>query len=422
METQETIDTVRGRSAARQVATGDYAEARKVLHLVKRVGPYSYGLGPTALNLTLEQHNLGWNAETWCLDGELEISFATSSTGLPAAAVRRYKYIGPQSVAYSPSLEQSICGSAGATASIVHQHSIWTGMSRATRLWRKAFHRPTVVSPHGTLEHVALRRSNWKKRLARLFWEGSNLAQASCLHATAPSEAESFRRFGLNSPIAIIPSGIPHSWLNLSGDETRFRAKFQIPSDTRIFLFLSQLMPKKGLPLLLEAANIIRKQLDGWLIAIAGKGQEEYEAYLRKRIQHLGLGKLVRVIGRITPEEKRDAYEAADVFVLPTLSDNFALVVTEALGASVPVIVTKGAPWHELVLHRAGWWPDINAESIAEALAQAAGKSTEDLAAMGRRGKALVEAKYTWRSSAANTVQLYSWLLGWRDRPEFVIQ
>ena len=52
------------------------------------------------------------------------------------------------------------------------------------------------------------------------------------------------------------------------------------------------------------------------------------------------------------------AYAAADLFILPTLDDNFAMTVAEALAHGTPVISTKGAPWQDLETHGCGWWID----------------------------------------------------------------
>ena len=82
--------------------------------------------------------------------------------------------------------------------------------------------------------------------------------------------------------------------------------------------------------------------------------------------------------------------------MLPTYSENFGIVVAEALWAGVPVITTKGTPWQELEERKCGWWIDIGVESLVEALKEAMSHGDEERAAMGARGRKLVEEKYTW--------------------------
>ncbi|HTG82707.1 MAG TPA: glycosyltransferase family 4 protein, partial [Geobacteraceae bacterium] len=124
--------------------------------------------------------------------------------------------------------------------------------------------------------------------------------------------------------------------------------------------------------------------------------------------------------GLLVDQIKRDAYAAADLFVLPTLREAAPVVVLEALGASVPVLTTKGAPWENLVTHRCGWWTDIDSGAIADVLKKAMACSPAELRQMGGRGRDLVGARYTWQQSALQTISLYRWLIGQGERPDFV--
>jgi glycosyltransferase involved in cell wall biosynthesis len=107
--------------------------------------------------------------------------------------------------------------------------------------------------------------------------------------------------------------------------------------------------------------------------------------------------------------------------VLPSKSENFGMVVAEALAARTPVITTKGAPWQELETHRCGWWIDMGVESLIEALEKAMSHSPVELHEMGRRGRQLVEEKYTWDRVAGQMIEVYEWLLGRGPRPDCVV-
>ena len=132
--------------------------------------------------------------------------------------------------------------------------------------------------------------------------------------------------------------------------------------------------------------------------------------------------------GALDDEKKWEAYARADLFVLPTYSENFGIVVAEALWAGVPVITTKGTPWAELecsasskfqvsssrLEERCGWWIDLpEAEgsnpsawpALDNALSEA--MVANDLREMGRRGHALVESKYTWSAVVKAMVDGY---------------
>ena len=119
--------------------------------------------------------------------------------------------------------------------------------------WRRRFGGPTVLAAHGELYPWARRQSRIKKWLAWQAYARRNLAATSCLHALSAAEAEAYREFGLQNPIAIIPNGVEEAWLVSTGCGGRFRERFGLPRDRRMFLFLSRVTPIKGLPLLLDA-------------------------------------------------------------------------------------------------------------------------------------------------------------------------
>jgi glycosyltransferase involved in cell wall biosynthesis len=393
-----------------------------ILHVLPSIGRRSGGLGPIAVNLAREQRRLGCCASVWCLDSPAAACESARESGLEERAAVTFPVSGPASIGFSPRMERAVASQQGEVYTILHQHGIWMANSRVTNRWRGALERATVVAPQGSLEDYALRRSQWKKRLATLAYEGRNLKAASCLHATSPAEVASFRRYGLTNPIAMIPNGIPDAWLDSVGDPERFLNRFSIPADRRVLLFLSRIHPKKGLPLLFRAIAELRHRLDGWLLAIAGPDERGHLLELRSLAEKLNIEDLVQFIGPLFGTDKRDAYAVADVVVLPTHSENFGIVVAEALGAGVPVLTTHGAPWEELEIHGCGWWVDIDVAAMRNALLDAVQRSPTDLRVMGQRGRSLVARQYLWSRIAQQTILLYNWLLGHSEQPDFVIR
>ena len=123
-------------------------------------------------------------------------------------------------------------------------------------------------------------------------------------------------------------------------------------------------------------------------------------------------------VGEVADEKKWDWYRSADLFVLPSKSENFGIVIAEALACGVPVIATRGTPWEDLTTHRCGWWTEIGAGPLADALNEAVRLTDEERDAMGRRGRKLVEENYTWSAAAKKMVDVYQWMLGAQKRPE----
>ena len=118
--------------------------------------------------------------------------------------------------------------------------------------------------------------------------------------------------------------------------------------------------------------------------------------------------------------EKRRVYANADLFILPTHSENFGIAVAEALAHGLPVITTHGAPWKLIEEEHCGWWVPVSVAGVASALEDATRRSSEELVAMGTRGQALVKKHFAWDHIADEFIDCYRWLLGSRSKPECV--
>lgn len=295
---------------------------------------------------------------------------------------------------------------------LIHQHGIWLRSSHAVTSYAHENQLPLVVAPRGMLEPWAINNSKWKKKLAWMLYQKRDLQRATAFHATAHLEAESIRRLGFKQPIAVIPNGIQLP-------EHRQSSAITHPSSTKTALFLSRINPKKGLPMLLNAWKKLSPE--GWRLVIAGNDDGGHVAELKAQIKRLGLSERVSYAGPLFSEAKEKAYREADLFVLPSYSENFGIVVTEALGYQVPVLTTTGCPWKELETDRCGWWVEPTPSGIEQGLQLALATSGQELSEMGVRGRALVEEKYQWPGIAERMIEFYDWLLKGGKQPEFIV-
>jgi len=293
---------------------------------------------------------------------------------------------------------------------LVHDHGLWLQTNRDASLAAQGFDIPLIAAPRGTLEAWPRSQKRWKKRLAWNLYQRRALQRATILHATSLAEANSFRDLGLGQPVAILPNAVcvaPSATKTLQH------------RNGRVALFLSRIHPKKGLLNLVEAWSEVRPE--GWTLLVVGPDEAGYRAEVEAAARARGLGNSFQIRGPAYGEEKRALLDTADLFVLPTLSENFGIAVAEALAAGVPVITTRAAPWRDLQESECGWWIEVGPKPLAQALLDATSRSPEELVAMGRRGQRLIQRKYTWDRIAERTLRVYAWLLGKAPRPDDVI-
>jgi glycosyltransferase involved in cell wall biosynthesis len=255
----------------------------------------------------------------------------------------------------------------------------------------------------------ALQHNRRKKQLAWTVYQKWILRQARLFHVTSQEEVNALRKLGLNQPAAIVPNGVPLP--ELLPEEPP-------PSDEHRALFLSRIHPKKGIPMLIEAWAEVDP--DNWVLEIVGPGEEGHREELERQVRQAGLRDVIQFSGSVSDDKKWEVYRSADLFVLPTYSENFGIVVAEALAAGLPVITTTGTPWNDLESHGCGWWVEPALESVVDALACATALDPEERTKMGARGRRLVEEQYSWSGVANKMTAAYRWMLTGEARPNFI--
>ena len=292
---------------------------------------------------------------------------------------------------------------------IMHNHSLWMMPNVYSCLAVKRTDIPLVVSPRGTLSERAMRNGS---KVKKVFWpliQRPALNQVTSFHATAMSEYEDIRRMGFKQPVAIIPNGIDIP------DVTK-----PLRGNMRTLLFLGRIHPIKGLDSLLPAWKDVQQLFPDWQLRIVGPDNGGYLNEIKQLAATLRLQR-IEFTGPLTGQDKTQAYRDADLFVLPTYSENFGMTVAESLAAGTPAIVTSGAPWGGLDANNAGWWIDVGKEALVTCLQSAMSKSREELDQMGGKGRKWMEDSFSWEHIAWNMKQTYGWLLNQNIKPECVM-
>lgn len=309
---------------------------------------------------------------------------------------------------------------------IFHDNGLWLPNNHAVAAAARELRRPLVISPRGMLSTWAIQFKGWKKNLAWWLYQRRDLQSATVLHATSEAEAGEFRALGLRQPIGVIPNGVELP--PVQKPEVRNQK-----SQACTLLFLGRIHPVKGLMDLVQAWAVLRGGEGGkpkeeseregqWRVVIAGNDEAGHLNRVKEECRRQKVEQDFEFVGPVEGAAKWKLYRSADLFVLPSHSENFGIVVAEALACGVPVITTRGTPWGDLVAHRCGWWTEIGPEPLTAALSEAMTLTAEARREMGERGRRLVESKYSWDAAAEKMLATYRWMLGRGERPVCVIE
>lgn len=360
----------------------------KVLHYIPSVDQSSGGVGAY---LKLLAHSLGKISELHVVshhsDNELDIENCT------------IHYIDHSIKKLFNSKKQFLSLLDSIKPDIVHVNSCWEPLSSFTVLWAKQNGYPVVITPHGMLEPWVLAKNHWKKKIpALLLYQKRSLKMADALIATAASEQNNLVALGYNKNVLLVPNGVVTDGIELKKSW----------SPTHTLLYLGLLRPNKGAGLLLDALNLIKDKLDGYKVIIAGPDTEGYLEELKDKCNVYGLQNIVSFPGGIFGDDKWQLYHNADLFVLPTLNENFGIVIAEALLCGTPVVTCKGAPWQCLVSEHCGWWVERTPEEVSKAILNGLSCSEQELEAMGRRGECYVVNTFSSDIVAQKMIESYN--------------
>ena len=280
---------------------------------------------------------------------------------------------------------------------LVHTHGIWLLNTHHVNNIVNKLGIPLIISPRGMLEKWSINHKRIKKFIAWHLFQKKDLKIADAFHATALSECLSIKKKRFSQKIYCIPNGV-HP---LANNEKKSQV-----SENKKILFLSRINKKKGLDFLLEAwAKVSAEE---WILQIAGNDDDGTINYIRERINKKDLIGRVELLGPLGEEQKKLAYAKAGLFILPSHSENFGIVVAEALSYGIPVITTKGCPWQELEEYKCGWWISLSISSLINVITKAVNLSDQERERMGEHGRALIKNKYYWGNIAKEFQQMYA--------------
>lgn len=310
---------------------------------------------------------------------------------------------------FSPGLTNKLNDEASQT-DVIHNHGLWL-TPNVQAAWAAARHKkPLIIAPRGMLNPAALAFSGIRKKLFWHLLQKAPVRAAACLHVTSLQEYNEVRAFGLTNPVAIVPNGI---------DIPEAIPRPRNQRKMRVALSLGRIHPKKGLDRLIRAWAKVEPTSPNWQLRIVGPSERGHDKELCSLARALQLTH-VSIEGPAYGPSKYELYRDADLFILPSLGENFAMTVAEALASGLPVISTKGAPWSGLELERCGWWIEHGVGPLSAALACAMALPSETLSAMGDRGRDWMAKDFGWDVIGQKMWQVYAWAQGAGDLPACV--
>jgi glycosyltransferase involved in cell wall biosynthesis len=279
---------------------------------------------------------------------------------------------------------------------LIHLQHVWDPYLHIMAWWARRKNIPYIITPRGMLEPWILQQRPWKKKLGLFLYQRFDLKKAARIHATCELEKNNIRALGFKNPIEIIPNGVDLSEVK----------KVKTQYGTKKMVFLSRIHPKKGIELLIEAWRDI--DTTDWTLEIAGNGDQSYIDTLKRSAKDMPN---VVFVDPQFGEAKWDFLRSADVMILPTYSENFGIVVAEALAVGVPVITTEGTPWEELNTHKCGWWIQLTTLQLKETLEKAMLTDIDELKRKGANGISLIAEKYDMKAVANEIKKMYHTIL-----------
>jgi glycosyltransferase involved in cell wall biosynthesis len=299
-------------------------------------------------------------------------------------------------------------------ADIVHVHSLWNSINVIARQQCRRHGRPYVLMPHGMLDPYSLSVKRWRKALYLWAIERKNILGAERLIYTTLEEQRLAGGELLSLPKGVvIPLGGDAPYENSEQLASEFLERFPKARGRRQLLFLGRLHFKKGLDRILRILPLIEEVIPDVLLTVVGDGARDFEVMLRNAIKARGLENSVMMTGRLDNAAKWGAYASAELFLLPSRQENFAITVAEAMQMGVPVVISN----------KVNTWPYVkdacagivlDEERIKPGLKDSILSLLQDggmRRLMGNRGQEYARTNLTWARATSRLLECYDEVL-----------
>jgi glycosyltransferase involved in cell wall biosynthesis len=281
---------------------------------------------------------------------------------------------------------------------IVHIHGMYRFPSTYCAWLARKQSIPYIIRPHGALDPYLYARSSANivlKRLYERWFDLPNLHGASAIHYTAEDERRLAAFLNLRAPFFVVPNGLDWEPFERLPPRGGFRACMSL-DDAPLVLFLGRLHHKKGLDILVPAFDQVRNVLPQARLAIVGPANDDYGDQVRAWVRERGLEQAVTFVEFLSGVELIQAYVDADVFVLPSYTENFGMTVVESMACALPVIISRHVNIHqEVTAAGTGLVTECDPDEVARAILELL-NDPERRQRLGENGRRAAQSCYTW--------------------------
>lgn len=297
---------------------------------------------------------------------------------------------------FGPSFEQWLKTNA-AQFDLFHTHMAFVSGSSLVSRTAKRLRKLYFYHQRGNLDPVRLRFRRLKKLAYLRLIEEPVMRRADLLLALGNHEVSSYRALGLRNRIEVLPNGIDSEFETRPAKPVASLERFLTSSGNQLlFLFLSRIHPMKGADLFVDSfIQYAQTHAEGRAV-LAGPDEFGMLPRFREKIEKHGLTHRFLTPGPVEGDTKMALLKSADLFVFPTHSEGFSIVLLEAMACGCAVLTTPGAHFDEIEEAGAGLIVKPGVAAVLGGMRQLGDGGRLSLKAMGAKGKTLVLQKYTW--------------------------
>lgn len=384
----------------------------RILHVISTLAPASGGPTQVLKGLALAQTDAGHDVTVCTTDRGNPVrerlpktyfeTFYTSSVDL------RVFPVASGGLLFSSSLARWLSENIRAF-DIAHVHGLYRFPPTYAAYQARRQRVPLIIRPHGSLDPYLYNKSSRSVRLKRIYeswFDLPNLNAASAIHYTTEDERDRASFLALRAPSFVVPNAVDWDRFRCLPPRGKLRARLGL-GQSPLILFLGRLHFKKGLDLLIPAFEAVRRIVPDAQLVFAGPENDTYGLKVREWVRQRNLEEAAHFVGPLEGDDVVQAYVDADVFTLPSYTENFGMTVAEAMACALPVVISDQVNIHSHVACAgAGLVTKCDYRELADALCELLRDSARRRQ-IGEAGRRLVQDRYTWPAVAVTLVKEY---------------